>query len=188
MKPNPLHLAFTTAVFVLCFGLARAEEGHDHGDASAPAGGPLQPRFTAASETFELVGVLSGRQLTLYLDRVADNAPVPNAQIELEVEGAKYKADERGDAVYQVVLKDEPKSGVLPITATITSGADSDLLVSEFDLHQAAHVDAAPSARLWSRWVGLVAGGVAALALLVFATRRILRSRQSKARHVGSSA
>ena len=45
-----------------------AGDGHDHGEATTSAGGPALPRFTAVSETFELVGVLNGKQLTLYLD------------------------------------------------------------------------------------------------------------------------
>ena len=48
------------------------------------------------SETFELVGVLSGKQITLYLDRFADNSPVRDAQIELEIGGAKFKAEKQG--------------------------------------------------------------------------------------------
>jgi hypothetical protein len=85
------------------------------------------------SETFELVGVLDGKQVTLYLDRFADNAPVRGAQIELEIAGAKFKAEAHGDDAYEVVLKEAPKPGVLPITATVTAGAEVDLLAGELD-------------------------------------------------------
>lgn len=47
---------------------AQAGEGHDHGEAPAAAAGSALPRFSAGSELFELVGVLNGKQLTLYLD------------------------------------------------------------------------------------------------------------------------
>ena len=69
-----------------------------------------------------MVGILNGKQLTLYLDRAADNAPVTDAQIELEIGGAKVKAEKHEDA-YEVVLAAEPKPGVLPVTATVTAGA-----------------------------------------------------------------
>ena len=59
---------------------AIAGDGHDHGDAAPAATGTALPRFAAVSETFELVGVLDGKQVTLYLDRFADNAPVRGAQ------------------------------------------------------------------------------------------------------------
>ena len=36
-----------------------------------------------------------------------------------------------------------PKPGVLPITATVTAGAEVDLLAGELDLHEAPHADEA---------------------------------------------
>ena len=68
---------------------AWAGEGHDHGDAPAAMVGPALPRFTAVSELFELVGVLDGTHLTLYLDRATDNSPVKDAKLELELGGVK---------------------------------------------------------------------------------------------------
>jgi hypothetical protein len=120
---------------------AIAGDGHDHGDAAPAATGTALPRFAAVSETFELVGVLDGKQVTLYLDRFVDNTPVRGAQIELEIDGTKFKAEAHGDDAYEVVLKEAPKPGVLPITATVTAGAEVDLLAGELDLHEAAHTD-----------------------------------------------
>lgn len=134
--------------------LAQAGEGHDHGAAAAVAAGPALPRFTAVSETFELVGVLQGRQLTLYLDRAADNTPVSGARIELDIAGARLQAQPHDD-LYEVVLAAEPQPGVLPITATITAGQDTDLLAGELDLH--AQVAEAAPARSWrtdAAWSG----------------------------------
>ncbi len=62
---------------------ARAGDGHDHGDAPPAASGPALPRFAAVSDLFELVGVLDGKRLTLYLDHAADNRPVKDAKLEL---------------------------------------------------------------------------------------------------------
>lgn len=76
---------------------AWAGEGHDHGETAPAAVGQALPRFSAVSETFELVGVLSGKQITLYLDRFSDNSPVRDAQIEFEIGNAKFKADKQGE-------------------------------------------------------------------------------------------
>jgi hypothetical protein len=91
---------------------ALAGEGHDHGDATPVATGKALPRFAAVSETFELVGVLDGKQVTLYLDRFADNTPVRGAKIDLEIAGAKFSAQSHGDDAYEIVLKEAPKPGV----------------------------------------------------------------------------
>ena len=148
---------------------AVAGDGHDHGDEAPAAVGTALPRFVALSETFELVGVLDGRQLTLYLDRFADNAPVREAQIELEFAGAKLAVQARGDDVYEAMLADAPKPGVLPVTATVTAGTDIDLLAGELDLHEAAHAEAEAEAEAhehaWTASAGWIAGGGAALVL-----------------------
>ena len=163
---------------------ARAGEGHDHGPAAPTSTGSASPRFAAVSETFELVGVLHGKQITLYLDRVADNSPVPDAQIDIEVGGAKLKAQKRGTDEFEVMLAAVPQPGVLPIIATVTVGAEVDLLAGELDIHEAAHADEAAHTHSWKEYAGWGAGGLVVLAGLVFAARRIGALRQPRARGV----
>ncbi|MDO9313718.1 MAG: hypothetical protein Q7T97_04115, partial [Burkholderiaceae bacterium] len=131
------------------------------------------------SETFELVGVLNGKQITLYLDRATDNAPVTGAQIELEIAGTKFKAEAHDDT-YDVVLPEAPKPGVLPITATVTAGAEVDLLAGELDLHEDAHAGEAAHTHGWKEYAGWAAAGLAALALLVFIGRRLAARRHGQ--------
>ncbi len=158
-----------------------ASEGHDHGDAAGAPTGQALPRFTAESETFELVGVLSGKQLTLYLDRFADNSPVRDAQIELEIGGAKYKAEKQGDDEYEVVLPEELKAGVLPITASVTAGKDSDLLAGELDIHDEAHSDEAAHTPSWTRYAAWAVAGIVVLAVVVWGGRRAMGTRSVRA-------
>lgn len=148
-------------------GPALAGPGHDHGhDHAAPAvTGPALPRFAAESELFELVGVLEGRQLTLYLDRAADNAPVAGAQIELEIDGAKLTPQAR-DEVYELTLPAAPKPGVLPVTATVTAGTDIDLLAGELEIRDEALADEAAHAHGVQEFAAWIAGGIVALLAL----------------------
>jgi hypothetical protein len=164
----------------------RAGEGHDHGAAAPVAVGQALPRFSAVSETFELVGVLNGKQITLYLDRYADNSPVPGAQIELEIGGVKFKAQPSkgslGESEYEVVLPQAPKEGVLPITVLVTAGNDIDLLAGELDIHDQAHTEATAASSTWKSYAIGAAGGVAALALLLWCGRRWTGTRAVRAR------
>jgi hypothetical protein len=166
--------------------VAQAGPGHDHdhGDAAPTPGGPALPRFSAVSETFELVGVLDGQQITLYLDRATDNAPVTGALIELEIAGTQLKAQARDDT-YDVVLPEAPRPGVLPITATVTAGAEVDLLAGELDLHEDAPAGEAAHTHGWTPYAGWAAAGLAALAALVFIGRRVAARRQG---HAGAAA
>jgi hypothetical protein len=180
----PHTLAALLAAATFLGSPAWAGEGHDHGDAAPAAAGQALPRFTAESELFELVGVLSGKQITLYLDRFGDNSPVRDAQIELEIGGAKFKAEKQGEDEYEVVLPEAPKEGVLPVTATVTAGTEVDLLAGELDIHLEAHADEAAPTHAWTEYAGYAgwgAGGLAALALLAWGGRRVVSARSVRA-------
>jgi hypothetical protein len=169
----PHSLAALLVAAILLALPAWAGPGHDHGDTAPAAVGQALPRFTAESELFELVGVLRGKQITLYLDRFADNGPVRDAQIELEIGGVKFKAEKQGEDEYEVVLPEAPKPGVLPVTATVTAGNDADLLAGELDIHEEAHADEVAHTHSWAEYSGWAAAGLAALALLVWGGRAI---------------
>ncbi|RZU00904.1 hypothetical protein [Rivibacter subsaxonicus] len=169
-------IALTLAAGLLLVTGARAGDGHDHGDAAPTAAGSALPRFTAISEAFELVGVLDGKQLTLYLDRFADNSPVRGAQLELEIGGAKIKTETHAEGEFEATLAEAPKPGVLPVTATVIAGAETDLLAGELDIHD-EHADEAPAAQGWQRIGIWVAGGLVTLGLLAWAIRRASTQR-----------
>lgn len=164
---------------------AQAGDGHDHGNSNSNVGtaanGQPTPRFTAVSEAFELVGVLQGKQITLYLDRAADNAPVTDAQIELEIGGNKLKAVKHDDT-FEVTLAARPQPGVLPITVTVTAGKEADLLVGELDLHEEAHTEKLAAqtvgVRSWKDLVGWAAAAMLALVALILIGRRGSAGRQ----------
>lgn len=180
MRLNSFLAALSAVVAFLLPPLAHAGDGHDHGESAPVAAGSVLPRFAAVSEAFELVGVLDGNRITLYLDRAADNAPVTDAQIELEIAGAKLKAEKHDDA-YEVVLAAAPKPGVLPITATVTAGQEIDLLAGELDLHEDAHADEAAHVHSWQEYAVWAAAALAVLVVLILIGRRLAVSRQSRA-------
>ncbi len=185
---NLHHLLAALSLVAACLFAApalAAGDGHDHGAEAPAAGGTALPRFAAVSDAFELVGVLNGKQLTLYLDRAADNSPVRDSQIELEVAGAKYKAVKHGDDEYEVMLKDAPKPGVLGITATVMAGADADLLAGELDLHDKGSASEPAHVHGRLEYAGWAAGGLVVLMLVIWGIRRMAAGRRST---VGSAA
>ena len=88
---NTMKLIHSTAATLLALlltlfiPLAIAGPGHDHGDTALQATSSALPRFTAVSEDLELVGIVNGKLITLYLDRFKDNSPVNDAQIEIDI-------------------------------------------------------------------------------------------------------
>lgn len=170
-----LALAMFT-MLALWLAPAQAGEGHDHGDApaAAPAAEAL-PRFSAASEDFELVGVLAGKQLTLYLDRAATNEPVHDAAIQLDVGGSVIKANPAPDGTYQASLPQTLPEGSTPVTATMIVEGNSDLLAGDIDIHAAAHADEAGSHMAqWRRFAAWGLGGLAVVIVLALMWRKRL--------------
>jgi hypothetical protein len=141
-----------------------------------PIAGAALPRFGATSAAFELVGVLDGRQLTLYLDRATDNSPVKDAKLDLELGGSKLDVKAHGEGEFAAVLARAPQPGVIAITATVHAGDETDRLAGELDLPAAAHAAAAHVHR-WREYAVWIGGGVAALALALWGFRRVLTRR-----------
>ena len=150
-----------------------ADAGHDHGAPAPTDASAGQPRFNAVSETFELVGVLNGKQLTLYLDRASDNSPVKNAQLELEVGGVKVDAKPQGEGEFRATLAQELKVGVTAVAATVLAGQESDLLAADLEIRSNAPAGDTASKLPWKQYGAWLMAGLLLLALLALGLRRL---------------
>lgn len=155
-----------------------AHDGHDHGDAAPTPAGAALPRFAAVSDDFELVGVLIGQHLTLYLDHAADNRPVTDGELTLELDGQYVQVNPRGVGEFEVELAVPLPDGETSIMATVTAQGQSDLLTAVLDVHggHAEHDHTAISGRMYAIGAGTAALGVGVLS---WAVRR--RSRANAA-------
>lgn len=160
-------------------------EGHAHGEAPTAATGSAVPRFTAVSETFELVGVLNGKRLTLFLDRAGDNSPVKDAQLELELGGAKVAVKPRGEGEFEATLAQELKPGLTTVAATVVAGPETDLLAGELDVWESAPADADLGGQPWKKYALWLVAGLLTLALVVAGFRRL---RANRINRVGGAA
>ncbi len=162
-----------------------ADAGHDHAAPAPAALGAGLPRFSAVSETFELIGVLRGKLLTLYLDRADDNSPVRDATLELELGGVKIAVKPVGEGEFEAMLAQEPLPGVTPVAATVLAGQESDLLAGELEIRADTRTVAAAVSAPWQKYGGWLLAGLLALALLVMGLRRV---RSHRINRVGGAA
>lgn len=172
------------AIAALLIGLApyaRAGDGHDHGDAPPPAAGPALPRFSAVSELFELVGVVDGRELRLYLDHFADNSPVKDASLELEFDGVAVPVQAHADGEFEATLQAALKPGVVSVTATVISGDAADLLAGELDVHEDAHEHEEAQGQMtsWKSYAPWLGAGIVVLGLAGWGALRKGQARTS---------
>ena len=179
MTPHTFSRMMTGTAFAIAIAApALAGPGHDHGDAPTASPATASPRFEAVSDLFEIVGILEGRHLTLYLDRADDNRPVEGARLEVEFGGTRLALTDRGRGVFDAELGTAPASGVTPITATVLAGAQSDLLAGELDLHADAQTHDTDGPGLLARHgrtAGIAAAALLVLTVLAVAARRISR-------------
>ncbi|MDP2811635.1 MAG: hypothetical protein Q8O34_15965 [Rhodocyclaceae bacterium] len=134
------------------------------------------PRAVAATEDFEVVAVLEGKQLVVYVDRFASNEPVAKAKVEVEGAGLKGLASEAAPGTYVMNVAAAIVPGKHPLTISIEAGDTADLLGATLDTSQPVVIDVdAPG------WSSRVVWSVAALLL---AAGALLVVRRSKAKGI----
>jgi RND family efflux transporter MFP subunit len=127
-------ILFAAAFLFFLPGPAPAHEGHEH-DAAPRAPMPGSPRVAAASERYQLVGIVEGEVLVIYLDRADDNAPVTTATIEVSLNGEPYKAElVAKTGTYEVTAPILRKAGSHEVLVMLTEGGVHDLLVGTLTL------------------------------------------------------
>jgi hypothetical protein len=153
---------------------AHGPNGEHLDGAATTAGHSAAPRVETFTESFELVGQLSGGELSVLVDRYETNAPVLNATLEVEYKGLKAPAKFHADLGDYAI--DDPKllaalskPGSHPLLFTLIAGDESDLLegtliVSPEENEEHAHFDG------WPWVIGAVVAAI--LAAIVLARRR----------------
>jgi len=116
------------ALMLFAAGAASAHEGHDQAAApEAPRGAP-GPRAEGATPDFEVVAVLQGGQLVVYLDRYANNEPVAGARVEVDSDAFGAEATPASDGVYVIERVPFTAPGTYPLVFTVRAGGAADLL------------------------------------------------------------
>lgn len=109
-----------------------AHEGHDH--ATPPAITAAAPRLESSSTDFELVGVVRGDRLVVFLDRYASNDPVTDATIEVSAPGATVLAEPQADGTFLVKAPWLSQPRTVDVVFAVTVGGTSDLLVGSLEV------------------------------------------------------
>ena len=127
------------AAFLLIPSVSRAHEGHDHDDlARAALASSTYPRVTAHSELYEVVGILKGDRLLIYLDRAATNEPVTDAKVRVTIgDGEAIDAAPAENGTYAVSSRRLTGARSVEVIFAITASSGDDLLVGAMTLPKA---------------------------------------------------
>ncbi|HPG89310.1 MAG TPA: HlyD family efflux transporter periplasmic adaptor subunit [Hyphomicrobium sp.] len=126
-----LRAALTLAFLLSLTAFATAGPGHDHGDGgnSETAATASIPRLQSSGDALELVATADGHRLTIYLDRLATNAPVDGAAIEVSGAGiTPANAEPLGDGVYALDADWIDVPGRKALVFTVIDGTSAELL------------------------------------------------------------
>ena len=175
--------AVTVLYSALLLTSASAHDGHDHG---APTPGlplTLEPRATAVTDSYEVVGVLKGTELLIYVDHFADNTPVTKAAVTATIGAEQRRAVASADGTYRLAAPEFAKPGKHELILAIAEGTLSDLVIATLDNGGGLPaVGAPPSGAVGSplaNWLkALPAGiqaGAGALAILLITAAMFIR-------------
>ena len=158
-----LLMLFMAAILALpAWAGGDESDGHSHA-AKAPAPTTaMAPRAAAATEEFEIVVILDGKKLLVYVDRFGTNEPVGNARVEVEGAGLKGLASEIAPGTYVMDVAAAIPPARHPLTIAIEAGDITDLLTATLDISPpAAGVTPVDG---WRQWIAWIVGGVLLLA------------------------
>jgi hypothetical protein len=180
MKPLlTLLFCLALAAQVLANPGAHGPNGEHLDGPTATASGTSVPRVETFSELFELVGHLSGGELSILIDRYDTNAPVLNGAVEVQYKHLKAKAKFHAD-IGDYAIDDEKFLKALSVPGkhalliTVAADGESDLLEGTLDVPLTP--DHAPEGRF--RWWWLPPLGIVALGLVAALRLRSRRQRQ----------
>ncbi len=156
-------MSITLVLSGLAHGGGDSSDGHSHGEAvKSDMAVDIAPRTSTQTDEFELVAVLEGKKLTLYLDRFTTNEPVADAEIEVESGTFKAVAVQVSPGVYSLPAEAFALPGKYPLAISVQAGDTADLLTATLDLAPpAAGVEYAPG---WDKWAVWGASGALLLA------------------------
>ncbi|MBR7801196.1 hypothetical protein [Undibacterium fentianense] len=177
MKSFFCLIVFFLSVQIASTAIAHGNDDHEHTTPAAPTT-QVAPRATAQTEDFELVAVLQGRSLIIYLDRFADNSLVADAQIEVE-SGSVLKAIAKqttpGVYVIEVAQGVMEKVGKYPLSISVQAGELGDVMTASLeipDLSEQAHDHPETSKTGWWIGLGLLLAVISFIAMLMFKRRQ----------------
>ena len=131
---------FGRSLAAVLFGLvlvappAFPHDGHDHGAPPPPVSATIAPRADASSSDFEVVVTARGDRLTLYLDSFRDNAPILNAEIEIDTPQGTQKARAEADGVYGLAAPWLTRPGTVDLAITVQVGETVDVLTASLTI------------------------------------------------------
>lgn len=176
-------LVCVMALTVIGVAPALAGPGHDHGDeAPAPATEEVAPRLSAMTDKHEMVALVDGKDLVVWINEFATSTPVTTATVDVTIDGKTARAEPKPDGTYHVPAgplagHETAEHGAGPepldqhlVLVSVTTPAGQDILTGSLSHDHEHHDEAGALPWLWIVGGVLIVGGIAGA--LVWRNRR----------------
>jgi cobalt-zinc-cadmium efflux system membrane fusion protein len=151
-----------------------AHEGHEHDDATRSAlASSTYPRITAHSELYELVGIVRGERLSIYLDHFTTNESVSAAKVKVAIGDAEpVDAEPTENGIYTMLFPRLARTGSVEVVFSVTATSGDDLLVGSLTLPPDAEPsdNAASPIGALSLWIASIAAPIRHPIVLILIT------------------
>lgn len=168
-----------TSFIFLLFSISPtfAGPGHDHGESTPTASSKVfVPKVTIESDLVELVAVVEGKQLRIYLDAWSDNNPL-DASLNLEINGTPVEAKRLEVGLFEVPLDQFLEQRQLSLVATVTLKDEVDLLAGDLVLLSAQE---APHGLHWEDYLIVLLVAIAFFVLVFVSVQAVQRRRSQR--------
>lgn len=147
MRFNRLTVATALAASLAFAGPTAAHEGHDAGPPAVENPTSGQPRTVATSEDYEIVALLKGSELLVYVDRFSDNSPLTQGTLTVTIGTDEIRAETVTGGVFKLQSAALQKPGKHELIFSVQENEKSDLLIASLEVPASAHdeTEAAPS-------------------------------------------
>ena len=152
---------------ILAAGPLLAHEGDDHGEQVKAPPVKAASRADAMSDQFELVAVIRGTELEIFLDDFATNEPVEGAVIEVETPAGPAKAKSFPGQPYRLAAPWLSKPGAIDLIFTVTANGVTDILPVTLNVGAPQAVASAAQTTTTSNSLNLGMIGAVALAFVL---------------------
>lgn len=169
IKSVLIAAAMAAAFSIAAPSTARADDGHGHGAEAPAAAAEIAPRLSATSDKHEMVALVDGEDLVIWINVFATSEPVTAATVDVTIDGQTARAEPQPDGTYHVPAgplagREEPEHGAGPepldqhtVLVAVTTPEGQDLLTGSLSHDHEHHEDVAGLPWLW------IVGGLIAL-------------------------
>lgn len=130
--------ALTVLAVIFSASESRAHEGHDHGAPPPPVSSTIAPRAEASSDSLEIVLIARGGELIIQLDEFRSNAPIADAELEIDGPDGLLKPIAAGEGSYKTAAPFLTKPGSYDLAITVSARGTVEILAATLTVPAAA--------------------------------------------------